>query len=67
MKLILQRVTNSLIWMVCGALVITIRAMILQSTYLFAWELLGGGMLAYGMAKLLWALARDAPTESSVP
>ena len=66
MKLILRRVTNSLIWMVSGFLVITIRAVILQSSYIFAWELLGGGMVAYGTAKLLWALARGAPKESSI-
>jgi len=66
MKLILQRVSNSLVWMVCGVLVITIRAVILPSTNIFVWELLGGGMVAYGTAKLLWALAKGATRESSI-
>src|SRR6266487_1324458 len=60
-----QRVANSLIWIVCGALVITIRALIIQSSSIIIWELLGGAMIVYGGAKLLWFLARRLPTEPS--
>jgi hypothetical protein len=58
MKVIVARALNSLIWIVCGALVITIRTIILPTASLLIWELLGGGMIAYGAAKLVWFLAR---------
>ncbi len=60
------KAVNSLIWIACGVLVIIIRTLILQSTYILIWEALGLGMIAYGGAKLIWILARSAPTASTV-
>jgi hypothetical protein len=58
MKVIVARAINSLIWIVCGALVIVIRAVILPTGSVQVWELLGGGLIAYGAAKLVWFIAR---------
>ncbi len=57
---------NSLIWIVCGILVIIIRTVILQSTFILIWEALGLVMIAYGGAKLIRVLARGTPTASTV-
>ncbi|HKI76220.1 MAG TPA: hypothetical protein VKA28_03375 [Candidatus Bathyarchaeia archaeon] len=66
-SVIAKKVLNSIIWIASGVLVIIIRVLIIQSTSILAWELLGGGMVAYGSFRLLWALARGVPTESSIP
>jgi len=66
-SVIARKVLNSIIWIASGVLVIIIRVLIIQSTSILAWELLGGGMVAYGSFRLLWALARGVPTESSIP
>lgn len=54
---------NSLIWIVCGILVIAIRTLILLSGAVIEWAILGGAMIAYGSAKLLWSLIRTSPAE----
>jgi hypothetical protein len=64
LKFIVAKAINSLIWIVCGALVIAIRALIISTPSILAWVLLGGAMIAYGVAKLVWALARAAPERS---
>ncbi len=66
-SVIARKVLNSIIWIASGVLVIIIRVLIIQSTSILAWELLGGGMVAYGSFRLLWALARSVPTDSSIP
>jgi len=66
-SVIARKVLNSIIWIASGVLVIIIRALIIQSPPILAWELLGGGMVAYGSFRLLWALARSVPTDSSIP
>jgi hypothetical protein len=58
MKVTVARTISSLIWIVCGALVITIRTVIIPTASVLIWELLGGGMIAYGAAKLVWFLAK---------
>jgi hypothetical protein len=60
-----RRAVNSLIWIVCGILVIILRTVILQSTSILVWEALGLGMIAYGGAKLVWVLVRRTPTNTS--
>ncbi len=66
-SVIARKVLNSMIWIASGVLVIIIRVLIIQNTSILAWELLGGGMVAYGSFRLLWALARGVPNESSIP
>ena len=58
MKPIAARALNSLIWIICGILVIIIRTVIIPTASILIWELLGGGMIAYGAAKLVWFLAK---------
>jgi hypothetical protein len=67
MELVLQKTINSLVWIACGILVLTIRILIIQSTSILIWETLGLIMIAYGSAKLLWVLARRGSSEPSVP
>jgi hypothetical protein len=67
MELVLQKTINSLVWIACGILVLTIRILIIQSASIYIWEALGLVMIAYGGAKLLWVLARRASSEPSVP
>gem|GEM_PF-4176903 len=66
MKAIVARATNCLIWIICGVLVIAIRIWILHSSSILLWEVLGFGMIAYGLGKLLWVLARGR-LPSSIP
>lgn len=54
---------NSLVWIICGILVIAIRTLILVSGVVLEWAALGGAMIAYGSAKLLWNLIRTSQAE----
>lgn len=67
MNLPLSKLINSLVWIICGVLVIAIRLWIIQSSLAFDWEVLGTVMIAYGTARLLWTLARTSRAESSIP
>ena len=67
MTLPLTKLINSLVWVICGALVIAIRLWIIQSSLAFDWEVLGAVMIAYGTGRLLWTLARTSRAEPSIP
>jgi hypothetical protein len=67
MELVLQKTINSLVWIACGILVLTIRILIIQSTSILIWEALGFVMIAYGGAKLVWVLAKSGASDTSVP
>lgn len=54
---------SSLVWIVCGILVIAIRTLVLLSGAVLEWAILGGAMVAYGSARLLWNLIRASPAE----
>jgi hypothetical protein len=67
MKPITARALNSLIWIICGILVITIRTVIIPTASILIWELLGGAMITYGAAKLAWFLTRKTQAEPAKP
>ncbi len=67
MNPIAVKLVSGLVWIVCGVLVIIIRGFIIQTASILVWELVGGGMVVYGSARLLWNLARRAPAKSSIP
>ncbi len=67
MEPVYRGIINSAIWIICGALVVLVRALTLQGTSILYWELLGFGMIAYGGTKLVWVLAKGPPTNPLVP
>jgi len=66
MELAAQKAINSLIWIVCGIVLLTVRTDIILRTSVLVWEALGLGMIAYGGIKLLWVLARGTPTKPAI-
>jgi hypothetical protein len=64
---VLSKIVNGAIWLTCGVVVLTIRGpFFFQSSYVLIWELIGGAMVAYGGGRVVWALARGAPTTSTI-
>lgn len=61
------KLINSLVWIICGVLVIAIRLWILRSASILIWEALGTIMIVYGAGKVLWVLARTSRAKSSIP
>ena len=62
--IILRRVVNSGVWIVSGIVVIIVRASVTQGGSILVWEVIGGGMIAFGAARLIWALIRNPSTSS---
>lgn len=58
-----KRVVNSVIWIVCGGLVILIRLYVAGGQSLIIWEGLGVTMIVYGALRLIWALVKGAPKQ----
>lgn len=67
MNLPLSKLINSLVWIICGVLVIAIRLWILRSASVLVWETLGIVMIAYGTGRLLWVLVRVSRANPSIP
>lgn len=65
-SIIARRIVNGSIWIVCGVLVIFIRALIIQSASLFFWEILGAAMIVYGSSRMVWALVKRVPDAAKV-
>ncbi|HXL51066.1 MAG TPA: hypothetical protein VN949_04575 [Candidatus Limnocylindrales bacterium] len=65
--IILRRVVNSAVWIVSGIVVIIVRASVTQGGSILVWEVIGGGMIAFGAARLIWALIRSPSTSSMAP
>jgi hypothetical protein len=63
---ILTRIVNSAIWIVSGIVVIIVRVSLTQGGSILLWETIGGGMIAYGALRLVWALFR-ASSASATP
>jgi len=62
--IILRRVVNSIVWMAAGIVVLIVRSSVPQGGSILVWEIIGGGMIIYGVGRLVWTLigtlARDA-------
>lgn len=56
-----RRIVNGSIWIVCGVLVILIRALIIQSSSLIYWEILGAAMILYGTSRMARARVKGVP------
>lgn len=67
MNLPLSKLINSLVWIICGGLVIAIRLWILRDASILVWEALGLVMIAYGTGKLFWNVARMSRAKHSIP
>jgi len=64
---VLGKIINGLIWIACGAVVIAIRGpLFFQTSYVLVWEFVGGAMIAFGAARLVWSLIRGVPTSSQI-
>jgi hypothetical protein len=61
----LTRIVNSTIWIVSGIVVIVVRSLIIQGESVILWETIGGGMIAYGALRLVWALFRTSSTSAT--
>jgi len=62
---ILTSIVNSTIWIVSGIVVIVVRSLIIQGGSVILWETIGGGMIAYGAFRLLWAFFRTSSTSAT--
>jgi len=62
---ILTRIINSAIWIVSGIVVIIVRVFVAQGGSVLLWETIGGGMIAYGALRLVWALFRTSSTSAT--
>ena len=62
---ILTRIINSAIWIVSGIVVIIVRVSVTQGGAVLLWETIGGGMVAYGALRLVWALFRPSSTSAT--
>jgi hypothetical protein len=58
-SIVLRKIVNSTIWIVCGVVVIIIRVLFAQGTSLVIWEGLGTIMIVYGAFRLVWALVKS--------
>jgi len=63
---VLGKIINGLIWIACGAVVIAIRGVFFQGSYVMVWELIGGAMIAIGTARFVWAVVKGAPTRTQI-
>jgi len=59
-----QRAVNSIVWISCGAIVIGARAALSPSISTLAWEIIGGGMIVFGTARLLWAIIKPRRSDT---
>ena len=65
--LILKRIVNSTVWIVSGIVVIIVRVFVTQGGSVLVWEIIGGGMIVFGAARLVWALIRSTSARPTVP
>jgi hypothetical protein len=67
-SIVLRKIVNSAIWIVCGVIVIIIRVLFARGTSLVIWEGLGAIMIIYGASRLIWALVKSPakPVEDSL-
>ena len=62
---ILTRIVNSTIWIVSGIIVIILRTSVIQGGSVLLWEAIGGGMIVYGAARLVWTLVKTSSTNAT--
>ena len=65
--MILDRIINSTVWIVSGIVVIILRVFVTQGGSVLVWEIIGGGMIVFGAARLVWALIRGTSASPTVP
>ena len=63
--IILTRIVNSTIWIVSGIVVIVVRTSIIPGGSVLLWETIGGGMMIYGAARLVWTLVKTSSTNAT--
>ena len=64
-SIILTRIVNSAIWIVSGIVVIIVRTSVTQGGSILLWETIGGGMMVYGAARLVWTLVKTSSTSAT--
>jgi len=63
--IILRRVVNSAVWIVSGIVVVVVRASVTQGGSILVWEIIGGGMVIYGVIRLIWTLVKTSSTNGT--
>jgi hypothetical protein len=62
--IVLRRIVNSTVWTASGIVVLIVRSSVPQGGSILVWEIIGGGMIIYGVGRLVWTvigtLARGA-------
>jgi hypothetical protein len=58
LKVIVQRLISGLVWMISGAIVILVRAIIWPAGNILGWEATGGVMIIFGGTRLLSTFLR---------
>lgn len=64
--LAIGKIINGLIWVACGSIVLTLRGPLFQNSYVLEWEIIGGAMIAFGAARMVWAVAKGIPTSATI-
>jgi hypothetical protein len=58
-----RRAVNSTAWISCGIIIIAVRTLLSPNNTTLLWEIIGGGMIVYGLARLFWAFALPRRSE----